>query len=61
MLARFHASQPATSDWVRLYKVVTTIFFLSEAGATQVLTYEHAPGAWQPSIPLTRDTLASAV
>jgi len=61
VLARFHASQPATSDWVRLYKVVTTIFFLSEAGATQVLTYEHAPGAWQPSIPLTRDTLASAV
>jgi hypothetical protein len=61
LLASFHAAQPANSDWSRLYKVVTTIFFLSQAGATQVLAYEHSPGAWQPSIPLTAATLASAV
>ena len=29
---------------------------LSEPGMTQELAYEHAPGAWQPSIPVTPET-----
>jgi hypothetical protein len=36
--------------------LVFALYYLSEPGATQELRYEHVPGAWEPSIPVTADT-----
>jgi gluconate 2-dehydrogenase gamma chain len=36
--------------------LVFALYYLSEPGATQELRYEHVPGAWEPSIPVTVDT-----
>ena len=32
------------------------LYYQSEVALTTELTYEHAPGKWQPSIPLTPET-----
>ncbi len=41
--------------------LVFALYYLSEPGATQELRYEHVPGAWEPSIPVTADTRGYAV
>ncbi len=42
--------------YLKLKGLVLALYYLSEPGATQELTYEHVPGAWQPSIPVTAET-----
>ena len=42
-------------------RLVFALYYLSEAGATQELRYEHVPGAWEPSIPVTADTRGWAI
>lgn len=51
------ASNP---DYYKLKDLLVTAYYMSEPGATQELRYEHIPGAWEPSIPLTKDTRAWA-
>ena len=41
--------------------LVFALYYLSEAGATQELRYEHVPGAWEPSLPVTADTRGWAI
>ena len=41
--------------------LVLALYYLSEAGATQELRYEHVPGAWEPSLPVTADTRGWAI
>lgn len=45
----------------KLKRLVFALYYLSEAGATQELRYEHVPGAWEPSIPATPDSRGYAV
>jgi gluconate 2-dehydrogenase gamma chain len=51
------ASNP---DYFKLKDLLITAYYMSEPGATQELRYEHVPGAWEPSIPLAKDTRAWA-
>jgi len=41
--------------------LILSLYYISEPGATQELRYEHVPGAWEPSIPVTADTRGYAV
>lgn len=49
---------PAARDagYARLKELIVTLYYSSKAGLTQELPYVHAPGRWQPSIPVTKDT-----
>jgi gluconate 2-dehydrogenase gamma chain len=62
-LARsFDAAQlPADPVYRRFKELVLTLYYLSEAGATGELRYEHTPGKWEASIPVGPDTRAWAV
>lgn len=48
-----HAADPA---YGRLKDLLVTLYYLTEAGATVELRYEHSPGAWEPSLPVTAET-----
>ncbi len=49
---------PAVRDasYARLKELIVALYYSSKAGLTQELPYVHAPGRWQPSIPVTKDT-----
>lgn len=49
---------PAYADagYGKLKELVVTVFYYSETALTHDLAYEHAPGAWEPSTPLTPTT-----
>jgi gluconate 2-dehydrogenase gamma chain len=49
-------AEALTPDYAKLKELIVTLYYLSEVGATVELRYEHAPGAWQPSLPLTAET-----
>lgn len=40
----------------KLKELIVLAYYLSEPALTQELTYEHAPGEWQSSIPVTPQT-----
>jgi hypothetical protein len=46
------------AGYAKLKELVITLYYLSEVGSTVELRYEHSPGAWEPSIPLTSETRA---
>ncbi|MES2443902.1 MAG: gluconate 2-dehydrogenase subunit 3 family protein [Pseudomonadota bacterium] len=48
-------------NYLQLKELALMGYYLSEAGATQELRYELAPGVWEPSVPVTADTRAWAV
>jgi len=48
------------AEYGRLKALLVSLYYLSEKGATVELRYEHAPGAWEASIPLTAQTRAWA-
>ena len=52
-----YAADKAYAGFKRL---VLTLYYLSEPGATQELRYEHVPGVWQPSVKMTPETRAWA-
>lgn len=49
---------PRFSDagYGKLKELVVVLYYISEPGLTHDLAYEHAPGEWQPSIPITPAT-----
>lgn len=49
------------AGYAKLKALIFALYYLSEAGATQELRYEHVPGAWEPSIPVTPDTRGWAI
>ena len=51
----------ATMTWELRKALIFALYYVSEGGATQELRYEHMPGAWEPSIPVTADTRGYAV
>ncbi len=56
LLDAYDRAQTGGADYAKLKELVVTLYYLSEAGATVELRYEHSPGAWEPSIPVTSDT-----
>ncbi len=61
VVAAYDKSKMADRAYGRFKNLVFALYYLSEAGATQELRYEHTPGAWEPSIPVTSDTRGYAV
>ena len=46
----------ADQDYAKLKELIVVLFYYSETALTHDLAYEHAPGEWQPSIPITPST-----
>lgn len=52
------ARGPAVADpeYAKLKELVVVLFYLSEQALTHDLAWEHDPGSWDPSIPITPQT-----
>jgi hypothetical protein len=46
----------ANPGYAKLKELLVLLFYISETALTHELAYEHAPGEWLPSIPVTPDT-----
>jgi hypothetical protein len=55
-LGAFDKANIADPGYSKLRELLIQQYYLSEVGATVELHYEHNPGAWEPSIPVTADT-----
>ena len=56
VVAAYDRLKMADRAYSRFKNLGFALYYMSEAGATQELRYEHSPGAWDPSIPVTSDT-----
>lgn len=55
-LSAFDKANASNPGYSKFKELVIQLYYFSEAGATVELRYEHNPGAWEPSIPVTADT-----
>ncbi|WP_294135335.1 gluconate 2-dehydrogenase subunit 3 family protein [Sphingobium sp.] len=46
----------ANPGYGKLKELIVILYYISETGLTHELTYDHTPGEWLPSIPVTPDT-----
>jgi gluconate 2-dehydrogenase gamma chain len=54
------AGPPVTDPaYSKLKELIVTLYYVSEQGLTQELEYDHTPGEWKPSIPVTPETRPS--
>jgi len=60
VLTAYDAANFSAPDYRRMRDLFLILYYNSEPGATQELRYEHAPGAFEPSLPLTPATRAWA-
>jgi hypothetical protein len=51
-----YSPQFANPGYGKLKELIVVAFYCSETALTHDLAYEHAPGEWQPSIPITPAT-----
>ena len=59
VLSAYDKSVPQTdTGYGKLKELIVVLYFFTEPGATQELRYEHTPGVWEPSIPVTPETRA---
>ena len=58
VLSAYDKSPTGDPGYAKLKELVITLYYLSEVGSTVELRYEHSPGAWEPSIPVTPETRA---
>ena len=56
MAAMMAGPAVANPAYAKLRELVILLFFYSEEALTSVLTYEHSPGDWTPSIKVTPET-----
>ncbi|CAN7318793.1 gluconate 2-dehydrogenase subunit 3 family protein [Phenylobacterium sp. LjRoot225] len=49
----------ASPGYAKLKELIVVLYYFSEPALTQELVYEHAPGEWRPSLPVTPETRAS--
>jgi len=61
IVSAYDKAKMADPAFGKFKALVFALYYLSEPGATQELRYEHVPGAWEPSIPVTPDTRGYAV
>ncbi len=54
----FVSAGPPERDpgYALMRRLLVTLYYYSEIGLTQELAYEHNPGVWEPSIPVTPET-----
>lgn len=55
-LSTFDKANALNPGYSKFKELVIQLYYYSETGATVELRYEHNPGAWEPSIPVTADT-----
>lgn len=60
VLTAYDAANFAAPDYKRMRDLFIILYYNSEPGATVELRYEHAPGTFEPSLPLTPQTRAWA-
>ena len=60
VLKAYDAANFSAPDYKRMRDLFLILYYNSEPGATQELRYEHAPGAFEPSLPITSETRAWA-
>jgi hypothetical protein len=58
-ITRQMAPRVTDPGYNRVKELIVVLYYISEVALTQELTYEHAPGEWQPSIPVTPATRQS--
>ena len=58
VLSAYDKSPTGDPGYAKLKELVITLYYLSEVGSTVELRYEHSPGTWEPSIPVTSETRA---
>ena len=56
LVTAFDRTKFADPAYRKFKNLILSLYYISEPGATQELRYEHTPGAWEPSIPVTSDT-----
>lgn len=56
VVAAYDKAKMGDAAYRKFKNLVFALYYLSEPGAMQELTYEHVPGAWEPSIPVTDAT-----
>lgn len=56
MAAMMAGPSVADPGYGKLRELIISLFFYSEEALTSVLTYEHSPGGWTPSIKVTPQT-----
>ena len=56
LLDAYDKANGANADYAEMKDLLVTLYYLSEPGSTVELRYEHNPGAWEPSLPVTADT-----
>lgn len=61
VVTAFDKAKFADAGYRKFKNLILALYYVSEPGATQELRYEHVPGAWEPSIPVTADTRAWAI
>ena len=61
LVTAFDKAKMRDPAYAKFKALVFALYYLSEAGATQELRYEHVPGAWEPSLPVTADTRGWAI
>lgn len=49
----------ANPGYGKLKELIVVLYYISESALTHELTYEHTPGVWLPSIPVTPETRAT--
>jgi hypothetical protein len=49
---------PAVADpgYSKMKELIVVLYYYSEPALTKELRYEHSPGVWQPSMPITPET-----
>ena len=57
--AAIHGPKVVDPGYQKLKELIVTLYYYSEPALTQELVYEHSPGTWQPSIPVTPGMRAS--
>lgn len=60
VLKAYDAENFSAPEYKRMRDLFLILYYNSEPGATQELRYEHAPGPFEASLPITRDTRAWA-
>lgn len=53
LLAMMHGPAVMNPGWLVLKDLVITLYYTSETAMTQEVVYEHVPGKWEPSLPIT--------
>lgn len=61
VVAAYDRAKMADPAYRKFKALILSLYYISEPGATQELRYEHVPGAWEPSIPVTADTRGYAI